>query len=78
MADRPTTVRYQVLTWLTLAAAVSYLCRNAVSVAESTVRSELGLTLAQSGWFMAHFSGPTPSFRFRADGLPNVSGRESH
>ena len=55
MADRPTTVRYQVLTWLTLAAAVSYLCRNAVSVAESTVRSELGLTLAQSGWFMGAF-----------------------
>ncbi len=52
---RPTTVRYQVLAWLTVAAGLSYLCRNVVSVAESTVRSELGLTLDQSGWFMGSF-----------------------
>ena len=52
---RPTTVRYQVLAWLTVAAGLSYLCRSVVSVAESTVRSELGLTLDQSGWFMGSF-----------------------
>lgn len=55
MTDSPTTVRYRVLAWLTLAAALSYLCRSAVSVAESTVRSDLGLTLEESGWFMGAF-----------------------
>ena len=52
---RPTIVRYQVLTWLTIAAGLSYLCRSGVSVAESTIRTELGLTLDQSGWFMGSF-----------------------
>jgi MFS transporter, ACS family, D-galactonate transporter len=55
MADPSTTVRYRVLAWLTLAAALSYLCRNAISVAESTIRSDLGLTVEQSGWFMGAF-----------------------
>lgn len=55
MADQPTTVRYRVLAWLTLAAALSYLCRNAVSVAESTIRGELDLTVKQSGWYMGAF-----------------------
>lgn len=53
--ERPTTVRYQVLAWLTVAAGLSYLCRSAVSVAESTIRNELELTLDQSGWFMGSF-----------------------
>ena len=55
MTQRPTTVRYRVLAWLTLAAAFSYVCRNAVGVAESTIREDLGLTLEQSGWFMGAF-----------------------
>lgn len=54
-SKRPSTVRYRVLLWLALAAALSYLVRGAVSVAESTVRAELDLTLAQSGWFMGSF-----------------------
>lgn len=54
-AQQPTMVRYRVLAWLALAAALSYLVRGAVSVAESTVRTELALTLAQSGWFMGSF-----------------------
>ncbi len=53
--NQPTTVRYQIVGWLTLAAAFAYLCRNAVSVAESTIRSDMGLTLDQSGWFMGAF-----------------------
>lgn len=53
--DRPTTVRYGVLFWLTLAAALAYLCRNSVGVAESTIRADLDLTLQQSGWFMGAF-----------------------
>ncbi|WP_372718121.1 MFS transporter [Novipirellula sp.] len=55
MAVAPTTIRYRTLTWLTLAAALAYLCRNAVGVAESTVREDLGFTLEQSGWFMGAF-----------------------
>ncbi len=53
--SQPTTVRYQTVGWLTLAAALAYLCRNAVSVAESTIRQDMGLTLSQSGWFMGSF-----------------------
>ncbi len=55
MVHRTTTVRYRALAWLTLAAALAYLCRNAVGVAESTIRDDLGLSLAQSGWFMGAF-----------------------
>ena len=55
MSERPTFVRYRVLTWLTVAAALAYLCRNAVGVAESTIREDLGLTLKQSGVFMGAF-----------------------
>ena len=55
MVDRATTIRYQALSWLTLAAALSYLCRNSVGVAESTLRKDLGLSLEQSGWFMGAF-----------------------
>ncbi len=55
MSNRPTWVRYRVLTWLTLAAALSYLCRNTVGIAESTIREDLGLSLKESGWFMGAF-----------------------
>ena len=55
LSQRPTRVRYEVLGQLTLAAAIAYLTRNAVSVAESTIRDDLGLTIRQSGWFMATF-----------------------
>ncbi len=55
MSERPTTFRYRIVAWLTIAAALSYLCRNSVGVAESTIRQHLGLTLEQSGWFMAAF-----------------------
>lgn len=55
LSKRPTLVRHEVLGMLTLAAAIAYLTRNAVSVAESTIREDLGLTFRQSGWFMAAF-----------------------
>lgn len=54
-SSRPTTVRYEVVGLLTLVAAIAYLTRNAMSVAESTIREDLGLTIRQSGWFMAAF-----------------------
>jgi ACS family glucarate transporter-like MFS transporter/ACS family D-galactonate transporter-like MFS transporter len=53
--EPPTAVRYQVLGLLTFAAAVAYLARNAVSVAESTIRDSFCLTLRESGWFMGAF-----------------------
>lgn len=55
MNERPTWVRIRVLTWLTLAAALAYLIRNAVGVAESTIREDLGISKVESGWFMGAF-----------------------
>lgn len=55
MIRTASSVRYRALTWLTLAAALAYLSRNAVGVAESTIRDDMGLSLAQSGWFMGAF-----------------------
>ena len=52
---RPTRTRFLVLAWLCAAAALAYLSRNAISVAESTVRRDLGLTKQQSGWLMSGF-----------------------
>lgn len=51
----PTQVRYQVIAWLTGAAALAYLCRNSLGIAESQIRADLGITLAQSGYMMGAF-----------------------
>src|SRR5678815_4903803 len=51
----PTKTRFVVLAWLCAAAALAYLSRNAIAVAESTVRADLGLTKQQSGWLMSAF-----------------------
>ena len=52
---RPTRTRFVVLAWLCAAAALAYVSRNAIAVAESTVRGDLGLTKQQSGWLMSAF-----------------------
>jgi MFS transporter, ACS family, D-galactonate transporter len=52
---RPTKTRFLVLAWLCGAAALAYVSRNAIAVAESTVRADLGLTKQQSGWLMSAF-----------------------
>src|SRR5688572_24943801 len=52
---RPTKTRFIVLAWLCAAAALAYVSRNAIAVAESTVRTDLGLTMQQSGWLMSAF-----------------------
>lgn len=52
---QPTAVRFEVLVLLTLAGAIAYLTRNAVGVAESTIRQDLGLSIRQSGWFIGAF-----------------------
>src|ERR1051325_8713812 len=51
----PTGTRFVVLAWLCAAAALAYVSRNAIAVAESTVRGDLGLTKPQSGWLMSAF-----------------------
>ena len=51
----PTNTRFVVLAGLCAAAALSYVSRNAIAVAESTVRADLGLTMKQSGWLMSAF-----------------------
>src|SRR5437867_11998571 len=52
---RPTQARFLVLAWLCAAAALAYVSRNAIAVAETTVRGDLGLTKQQSGWLMSAF-----------------------
>jgi MFS family permease len=47
--------RFVVLAWLCAAAALSYISRNAIAVAESTVRADLGLTMEQSGQLISVF-----------------------
>jgi MFS family permease len=54
-ATAPTNTRFIVLAGLCAAAALSYVSRNAIAVAESTVRGDLGLTKEQSGWLMSAF-----------------------
>jgi MFS transporter, ACS family, D-galactonate transporter len=44
-----------VLAWLCAAAAIAYLCRNSIGVAESTIRAELGLTPDDMSYVMLLF-----------------------
>lgn len=74
MNERPTRVRFQVLAWLTLGAALAYLCRNTVGVAESTIRSEFGLSKEESGWFMGAFFWTYALFQVPGGGLANRHG----
>jgi sugar phosphate permease len=53
--ERPTRARYLVLAWLCAAAAIAYLCRNSIGVAESTIRGELGLTAHEMSYVMLLF-----------------------
>lgn len=65
-ATRPSGVRHFVLVWLCAAATVAYIARNALGVAEESIRKELGLTdlnllgttftpKEQMGWVMSAF-----------------------
>ena len=47
--------RFRMLSWLTTAAVLSYVCRNAIGVVESTLRNDLDLTEYESGIFMSAF-----------------------
>ncbi|MHC4879103.1 MAG: MFS transporter, partial [Planctomycetota bacterium] len=45
-------VRFQLSVWLAAAAAIAYVCRNAISVAEKTIREDIGLTEDQMGFIL--------------------------
>jgi ACS family glucarate transporter-like MFS transporter len=53
--ERPTNARYGVLAWLCSAAAIAYICRNSIGVAESTIREDLALTTDQTSYIMLMF-----------------------
>ena len=55
---QPTRARFIVLSGLCMAAVLAYITRNAIGVAESTVRADLGITKEQSGWLMSMFFWP--------------------
>src|SRR3954447_5345613 len=55
---KPTNTRFIVLAGLCAAAALAYFTRNGVAPAESTIRSDLGLTKEQSGMLMSAFFWP--------------------
>ncbi|MDP7051041.1 MAG: MFS transporter [Verrucomicrobiota bacterium] len=55
---RPTWTRYKVLLFLCVSASLAYICRNSISVAESSIRADLDLTKRETGWMMALFFLP--------------------
>lgn len=57
-----------------MAAALAYLCRNAVGIAESSIRADLGLSLKQSGWFMGAFFWTYALFQVPAGWFSQVRG----
>ena len=44
----PSRARYVVLSWLCLAAAISYICRLSIGVAESTIRADFAASIEQN------------------------------
>jgi len=58
MTDReppPSAVRYQMLAWLCAAALISYIHRNAIAVAVTTISDDLMLTKDEMGWILGAF-----------------------
>ena len=53
---RPTSVRYMVLAAVALASTSAYLTRYCISVANTTIEAELGLTPSQMGWVFSAFN----------------------
>ena len=64
--ERPTNARYVVLTWFCVSMALAYMSRNAISVAESTIRKDLGITMDESGWLLGVFFLPYALFQIPA------------
>lgn len=47
--------QWTAMAWLCSAAAIAYLQRNCLGVAESTIRDDLGLTRTETGWILGSF-----------------------
>ena len=69
-----TRARHVVLAGLCAAAAIAYLSRNCISVAELTIRDELGVNRVQMGWIMSAFFIGYAVFQIPAGSLANVWG----
>lgn len=55
MTSAPTRIRYAVAAWLSGMAALAYLSRYSIGVAEKTIRTDLGLTEDQMGLILGAF-----------------------
>ena len=62
--ERPSRVRYVVLGWLCVATMIAYIDRGSISVADSLIRNELGISKTQMGWAMSAFFITYALFQF--------------
>ena len=62
--NKPTSVRWRILSVLVLASFVSYFLRSNMSIAGPVMTSELGLTEMQWGWVLAAFTAGYALFQF--------------
>src|SRR5688572_3381774 len=53
--SRPTGVRYLVLGWMCLFAAVAYVHRSCIAVPAGLIQQELGISPEAMGWVMSMF-----------------------
>src|SRR6266567_1741286 len=66
LVQRPTAVRYGVLAFVVVMAVILYLDRNCISIAESTIREDLGLSKKEMGlvfsfFYLAYSLGQVPA-----------------
>jgi ACS family glucarate transporter-like MFS transporter len=73
-APPATRVRYVVLVWLCASAAIAYIPRNSISVAEQAIRSDLGLTDDAMGAAMSAFFVTYAVFQVPSGWLAHVWG----
>jgi ACS family glucarate transporter-like MFS transporter len=70
----PSAVRYLVLVALCLAAAIAYVPRNCINVAEEAIRSDLGLNKYEMSWVMSAFFLTYAVFQIPTGWLGHVWG----
>src|SRR5262245_9051257 len=74
---RPTMVRYWVLAFFCLAAAIAYLQRMSIGVANSHMQRDLALSDVQMGWVMSAFFWAYALFQIPAGSLGQRFGSRS-
>jgi len=72
--ERATRARYVVLAWLCAATTIAYVDRGCISVAESLIRKDLGLTESQMGFAMSAFFLTYAFFQFPTAMLDRLWG----